>query len=93
MVFWSTGRCQGQTSGLRARRHETLSLMGGGAASTQLTPHASKQGCVCGDKAGGVCQAERHGKQLAQVVSGEVLPRDGSLLMGAFPIRCRVQTA
>src|SRR5215831_17930729 len=39
-------------------------------------------------RGGGVCRVEHNGKKVKSCVKGEVLPLDGSLLMGGWRIQC-----
>src|SRR5215211_6218050 len=50
--FLGHRRCQGPTSGVTARRHEALILMGGWCGAAEPTPRERKHGCVCKHKQG-----------------------------------------
>jgi hypothetical protein len=84
--FLGQPRCQGQTSGDEARRHEALILMGDwcGAQSrrqrnedTDASERANRGWSVPSGTQRQNCQ---------KLSKGEVLPLDGSLLMGDFSV-------
>jgi hypothetical protein len=81
-------RCQGQTSGLRARRQEALILRGGWCGAYIADTTCKKTGVRLRLPVGGGVQQEEHNRKSHQkVYKGEVWPLDRSLLMGRFPIR------
>src|SRR5919202_5539049 len=53
--FLGHPRCQGQTSGAVARRHEALILMGDWCGACASTPRELKHGFVCDGQAGVEC--------------------------------------
>jgi hypothetical protein len=66
--FLGHDRCQGQTFGSQARRHEALILMGGWCGVHTADTARKKTGMRLRPHVGGVYQAGRHGKKLSQVV-------------------------
>jgi hypothetical protein len=86
--FLGHPRCQGPPSGLRARRHEALILMGGWCGANPADTPCTKTGMRLRPQVGGgVCRRERNGKTWSNVMIGRVLSLDKSLLMGGVPIR------
>jgi hypothetical protein len=61
---------QGQTSGLGARRHEALHLMGDWCGASEPTPRACKHGCVCDGQSGVACAERNTTKNMSTVVEG-----------------------
>ena len=67
---------------------EALILMGAWCGAYLADTTRKKTGMRLRPQVGsGVCQTERNRKKWSKVAQGGVLPLDGSLLMGAFPIR------
>ena len=78
-------RCQGQPSGLEARRHGAVLLRGGWCGAERPTPRARKHGCVCGHTSGvEMARTERNGKKWSKVAGGRGLSLDKSLLYGCI---------
>ena len=82
--FLGHRRCQGQTSGARARRQGALILMGGwcGAQGADITTR--KTGGRLRLQIWGVPGGTQQAKSCQKWWKGEVLPLDRSLLMGGF---------
>jgi len=89
--FLGHRRCQGQTSGSWARRHEALILMGDWCGALEPTPQAWKHGCVSDGRAGVECAERNATKKMSKVVWGRGIaswlePSNGWLF------RCAVST-
>src|SRR5215467_12791313 len=66
---------------------EALILMGAWCGASLADTTRKKTGMRLRPQVGsGVCQRERNRKKWSKVAQGGVLPLDGSLLMGDFPI-------
>ena len=67
--FLGHERCQGQTSGLRVRRHGALILMGVWCGAQMTDTTQKKTGMRLGPQVGGVfAKRERNGKKWSKVV-------------------------